>query len=107
MAAIRYTVPVKYQELSSTSDGSGGTKDGTWTDVFSFMASVEPLTGFRKFEHAQIVRGNAYTVRTHYRTDFTNKGRLKLYDDTIMNIRSLVNQDYKNRQIEIIADDGR
>ena len=107
MAAIGgMNTPVSYQELTTTPDGAGGTT-GTWTTKFTFMASVEPLKGFRVFEYSQIIKGNGYVIRTLFRTDLNNAGRLKLYDGTIINIHSLVNVGMKNQHIEIIGSDGR
>ena len=107
MATIgNMNVPVEFQSLAVTDDGAGGTT-GVWTKQFDFMASVEPLKGFRVFEYSQIIKGNGYVIRTLFRTDLNNAGRLKLYDGTIINIHSLVNVAMKNQHIEIIGSDGR
>jgi SPP1 family predicted phage head-tail adaptor len=107
MASIgNYNIPVTYQVLTAADDGAGGTTAGTWTDSVGFMAAIVPMSGFRRLEYTQIVKGSAYTVTTHYRSGVTKKGRLKLYDGTIMNIRSVVNKDMKFRQLEMICDDG-
>ena len=107
MATIgQMNVPIEYQTMVATDDGAGGTTAGTWTTQFSFMGSVEPLRGYRRFEFSQIIKGNGYIVQTHYR-QFSNKGRLKLYDGTIINIHSVINTGFGNQYIEIVGDDGR
>lgn len=108
MAGIgNYRTPCTYQTLTSTNDGAGGTSAGTWTDEFTMMVEVKPMTGFKRLEYTSIIKGNAYVVTTHYRTDIEKAGRLELFDGRVLNIRSIANMDYKNRKLEIIADDGR
>lgn len=106
MAAIgNMNTPVSYQELTTTPDGAGGTA-GTWETKFTFMAEVRPLTGYRRFEFTQVIKGNPYEIRTHYRQDISVRGRL-LIGGTEVNIQSLVNVDMKNQTLEIIGNDGR
>ncbi len=97
-------IPVEYHVLTVTSDGAGGTS-GSWAKSFDFFARVEPVKGYRRLEYSQIIKGNGYVVTTRYRDDITNEGRLKV-GDTEMAIHSVVNKDFRNKEIEIIADDG-
>jgi len=105
MAAIGgMNTPVSYQELTTTPDGAGGTA-GTWKTKFTFMAEVRPLSGFRRLEYSQIVKGNPYQITTHYRDDVSFKGRL-LVNGTEIAIHSVVNVSLKNKELEIIGSDG-
>jgi len=105
MAAIGgMNTPVSYQELTTTPDGAGGTT-GTWATKFTFMAEVKPMSGYRRLEYSQIIKGNPYQITTHYRTDISAKGRL-IVNGTEIAIHSVVNVGMQNKVIEIIGNDG-
>ena len=109
MNAGNFNRLVTLQTLSVTLDAAGGTRSPVWTTAATFMASVEPMKGYRLLEYSQVINGKGYMVKTYYMatlTTLTERARLLLEDDTELGIHSIVNVGMKNQWLEIICDDG-
>jgi len=110
MSAGNFNRLVTLQTLTVTAHAAGGTRTPVWTTTQTFMASVEPMTGYRLLEYSQVINGKGYMVKTYYMaglTTLTERARLVLDDSTNLAIHSIVNVGMKNQWLEIVCDDGK
>jgi head-tail adaptor len=97
-----------FQRLSTATDGAGGTKEPTWTNVFTAFAKIEPMDGVRYSDQTQMLSGNGYKVTSYWPpVTITTKDRIVTQSGHILTIHSLKNNMLHNHIIEIIAQDGR
>jgi SPP1 family predicted phage head-tail adaptor len=83
------------QTLSKADDGQGGFVE-TWIDGDDVWGSIEPLSGFQKYQAMQMQTPLTHKIVLRYRKDITTAIRLK-YDERIFWVREVLNQEEANR----------
>lgn len=94
------------QAAARTQDASGG-ESVTWSDVLTTWGHVESLRG-REYVEAQGVGVDiTHRVRIPYRAGVTSGHRLALSDGRMLDIKSVVNIDERNADLELVCVEHR
>ena len=98
---LRHRVTI--QRLVGTRD-SYGEVQGSWTDVATVWAAVEPLRG-REFLEAQMAQAAAtIRVRIRYRADLTPEMRV-VYGSQLLNIRAVIDVEGRHRELWLMCEE--
>lgn len=100
---------VTIQSRNVTQDAAGQAIDN-WTTLFVGWAEILPLTG-RELMAAQAVQSSAtHNIHMRYRTEFANPKAVAdmraVYMSRVFNIHAALNQDERNRMVELVAEEG-
>lgn len=99
---LRHKITI--QSETRTSDGAGGW-DRTWTNFANARAEIKPLRGAEQFRAMNLEDSITHKITIRYRSGITSHMRI-VFGTRIMNIRSVINIDERNRWLEIMADEG-
>ena len=94
---------VTLQSKSATPDALGGRVE-TWATAATFYASIEPLDGSEATRAMQQGMVQPHRIRARYRSGVTPRQRIS-YLGRVFDIRSVVNVEMRNRELEIIAEE--
>ena len=92
------------QEEMRTPDTGGGTQV-VWIDVITVWASVKPMRGQENIQAGGLKASTNYRITTRKHPAITSARRFK-FDALILNIRSVLDLECRQRMLDIIADDG-
>lgn len=96
---------ITFQEAEKTSDGYKG-HTISWQNVVTVWAKVQPLSGREYFSAHQIKAEVTHRVKVRYRTDITEKMRIKL-NGRHLNIKSILDLEEKHQMLEIMCKEGK
>lgn len=85
------------------SDDDFDPDDERWHVVCRIRAKVEPLTGNELAASQQVIANVTHRISTRYNPRIQPDMRLKNYNGTIYEIRSVVNVGEMNREMEMLA----
>lgn len=93
---------VSIQSRTLTPDTFGG-QSPTWTTLATVSANVMPLTSRELWQAAQVQSDATLKVTIRYYAGLTPKHQLLLNGSTVLNIRSVVNPDGRQRFHELLC----
>lgn len=100
---LRHRVTIQHE---ATSMNGYGENAGTWSDVATVWAAVEPVSGKEAFSGGQNMATQAVRVVMRYRAGVTPQMRL-VNDGITYNIEAVVNRDERNRELELMCVRGQ
>lgn len=92
---------VTIQNVSRSPDEQGGFTE-TWTDGATVYASIDPYTGYQKFQAMQMQTPVTHKIVMRYRDDVTTETRLK-FGDRIFDVAEALNVQEDGRFLQIKA----
>jgi SPP1 family predicted phage head-tail adaptor len=92
---------VTIQSVSRLSDGQGGYTE-SWADGDTVWASVDPSTGYQKFQAMQMQEPITHKIVMRYRPDVTTATRLR-YGDRVFDVAEALDVDEDGRFLKIKA----
>lgn len=104
MRAGRLREVISFQRRTESLDGYGDDR-GTWTDLATVRAQVEPLTGREFFASQQTQSEVSVRVVCRYSPDIagvTVKDRIK-HGDVYYDIRSIINVNSRNTELQFMC----
>ena len=91
------------QTKTSTGDGMGGVTE-SWNDEREVMAAIVPVKSDEKMVAQQMGQEITHQIHMRYVSGLTADKRLRYFDSTTyFDIHSVINPDYRNRNLQIIA----
>lgn len=112
MIGRRHSKVVIQERQGDTKDDNAGPDGGNWVDIKTIWGEVLPNNGAKEFEDGQLNGNVPYRVRISFNQNLvasfsaaqglnTSKKRLKLIDDTLIYIHSVINERMRNKTILI------
>ena len=92
------------QSVSRTADGGGGYTN-TWNTAQSVYAHVEQSSGTEPYLQGQLTEKGMWRFTMRYTAGITTADRIS-WNSTTYNIRSVINEDERNKFLVIIAEEG-
>ncbi|WP_020471469.1 phage head closure protein [Zavarzinella formosa] len=92
---------VTIQAVSRLSDGQGGYAE-SWVDGATVWASIEPYSGYQKFQAMQLQTPVTHKISMRYRPDVATGTRLK-YGDRFFSVEEALNVNEEGRFLAIKA----
>lgn len=100
------------ERQGDTKDDNAGFDGGSWVDLKTVWGMVRPNTGRREFEDGQLNGNIPYQVELSYNQNLVasfladeglsnRKKRLKLIDNTLITIHSVINDKMRNKTLLI------
>jgi SPP1 family predicted phage head-tail adaptor len=78
----------------------GGVGQSYWEDGSQIWGHLQPLSGTEKLVASQMATEEDCKIHLRYSTELTPKTRLRLADTTtIFDVVSVINPDYRNREL--------
>lgn len=100
--AMRHRIAI--QEESRTENGAGGFVH-TWATVKSAWASIDPVSGWEKFQAAQMETDITHKIVIRYQSGITTKNRI-LFGARTFNVVEVLNVEERNAYLYIKAVEG-
>lgn len=97
---LRHRVTI--QQLSADTKDADGRPAGSWQDVATVWAAVEPLRGREFWEAAAQQSEVTIRVRIRYRAGITAAMRVK-FGDRLLEIVHSINVDERNRELHLMC----
>ena len=92
------------QSVSRAADGGGGYTN-TWNTAQSVYAHVEQSSGTEPYLQGQLTEKGMWRFTMRYTAGITTADRIN-WNSTTYNIRSVINEDERNKFLVIIAEEG-
>lgn len=97
---------VTIQTLAEASDGAGGFT-GTWTDVATVWAKIEPLKGMEVLQAMQLEAPLTHKVFIRYRTGIATNGVRLKHEGRYFDIKQVRNLMESERWLELLVEEGK
>ena len=92
---------IAFQTATKVSDGMGGTVD-TWADAYDAYAAIWPISANERIQNQGLEHEITHRVRVRYQSKIVPTMRIR-YGTRYFEITSLINQNERNIQIDILA----
>jgi SPP1 family predicted phage head-tail adaptor len=92
------------QSVSRAADGGGGYTN-TWSTAQSVYAHVSQVSGTEPYLQGQLTEKGLWRFTTRYIAGITTAYRIS-WNSGIYNIRSVINEDERNKFLVITAEEG-
>lgn len=95
---------VTLQSYTTTQDAYG-TPIQTWSDVGTYWAAVEPVSGKERFASGQRIAESDVRIIMRYIGTILPAYRIS-FDSKLYDIKAIINRDERNREYELICTEG-